>query len=303
MCKNNHVDASTKTYPHPSNFCGGNFQDWLEVNLLPECNGKCSWCVEKRGWHPDHKATWREIGQAAINTGKQNIILLGGEPTLYKDLEPLIRMLNEANRSVWITTNGSLLKRTVDFLDQIAGVNISIHHYDLNKNRNIVGVNLKEIELKESIQKIRNIGGRIRLNCNLIKNAIDSEKEIAKYINFAKNLGATNVRFAELKFDGEKFVDLCDIYENKHGLTQDPFIDGCNHDTVIDDVPVNFRQMCGLQTPFRKQPINPVQFSKQVLYYDGIVYDGWQVRTLRHVLSDLAANRINVEEAAAMLSL
>jgi len=29
-----------KVEPYYKNFCGGNYQDWLEVMLLPECNGK-----------------------------------------------------------------------------------------------------------------------------------------------------------------------------------------------------------------------------------------------------------------------
>jgi hypothetical protein len=40
--------------PHPDNFCGGAFQDWVEVMLTEKCNGKCPWCVEKLGWHPEH---------------------------------------------------------------------------------------------------------------------------------------------------------------------------------------------------------------------------------------------------------
>ena len=36
--------------PNKLNFCGGNFQDWLEVMLTPACNGKCSWCIEKNGY-------------------------------------------------------------------------------------------------------------------------------------------------------------------------------------------------------------------------------------------------------------
>ena len=41
-------------------------------------------------------------------------------------------------------------------------------------------------------------------------------------------------------------------------------------------IPVNVRLMCGLQTKKRPAPINPKQYPKQVLYYDGRIYDGWQ---------------------------
>ena len=51
-------DKETYSYPHEKNFCGGNFQDWLEVNLTPTCNGNCKWCVEKIGWQPKKHAPW-----------------------------------------------------------------------------------------------------------------------------------------------------------------------------------------------------------------------------------------------------
>ncbi len=287
------------TYPHPSNFCGGNFQDWLEVNLLSECNGKCNWCIEKKGFHPTNRADWKEIGKAAINTYKKNIILLGGEPTLYKDLKPIIQMLIGAGRNVWVTTNGSLLKNVLGSLVGIAGVNISIHHYDLNRNADIVGVKLNEQDLKESIKAI---GGKVRFNCNLINGQIDSKQEALKYIEFAKAMGANNVRFAELKLDNDGFVDLFAIFNGEYGLTEDPFINGCNHDCIINDMPVNFRQMCGLQTLRRKAPENPIQFAKEVLYYDGEIYNGWQSpgnldsKALRSLLLDLAAKKLTVDE-------
>lgn len=300
--------VTTETHPHPTNFCGGNFQDWLEVNLLPECNGKCSWCIERNGYHPSRRASWQTIGQAAIDSGKKNIILLGGEPTLYKDLKHLVQMLVDAGRLVWVTTNGFLLGKALNqgALSGIAGVNISIHHYDLERNASIVGVKLKAHELKEHIDIIRAAGGRVRFNCNLIKGQIDSWPEIQRFISFAKQMGAS-VRFAELKVDGEGFVDLFELFGNEYGLTNDPFIHGCNHNTVIDGVPVNFRQMCGLQTPRRKTPVNPIQFAKQVLYYDGELYEGWQNagnitrKARKNLLLDLAAKKLTVDEVASIL--
>ncbi len=286
-------------------FLRGNFQDWLEVNLLSECNGRCSWCIEKGGFHPSNHAGWEEIGQAAINANKQNIILLGGEPTLYKNLGNLVRMLVSAGRFVWITTNGFLLKKTLveGVLNGIAGVNISIHHYDLEKNTEIVGLKLKAQELKDSVRAIRLAGGKVRFNCNLIKGQIDSREKIFEYVNFAKEFGANNIRFAELKNDSG-FVDLFKIFGNEYGLTDDPFINGCNQNAVINGMPVNFRQMCGLQTPCRKTPENPMQFAKEVLYYDGVLYKGWQsptnldAKARKSLLLDLAAKKLTVEEVA-----
>jgi len=267
-----------KTYPNVNNFCGGNFQDWLEVNLLKECNGRCSWCIEKNGFHPETSANWKIIADQAILTGKKNIILLGGEPTLYPYLKEIIQYLNNANLSVWITTNGSRL--SPNFIRKnlvgIKGINISIHSWDLSQNEEITGVKIKN--LLSSIKTLKEMNISIRFNCNCIAGYIDNYHRIEDYILLAKSLGVTKVRFAELKQDDESFVDLAKILNYRYGLNDDPFVCGCNKNAVIHEVDVNFRQMCGLQTSQRKKPYNPVQFAKQVLYYDGKIYNGWQTK-------------------------
>lgn len=298
-----------ESIPHPSNFCGGNFQDWLEVNLLPECNATCSWCIERMGYHPSFRASWEEIANVAIGTGKTNIILLGGEPTLYPDLSRVIKKLREAGRSVWLTTNGSRICNTFVFekLQGLTGVNISIHHYEMESNREITGLLLSEERLKGGISTIHSLGGTVRLNCNSIRGYIDSEKEIHNYIAFAKRVGADNIRFAELKIS-EDFVNLTKVLKSKYGLNNNPFFHGCHQDAVIDGMQINFRQMCGLQTDKRPLPINPVQCAKEVLYYDGHIYPGWQSPmhlceyAVDNILKDLSEHKISLDYAQKMLA-
>ncbi len=274
--------------PNKSNFCGGAFSDWLEVNLISKCNGKCSWCIDKMGYHPTKKERWDIIATMAINHGAKNIILLGGEPTLYKDLKSLIYALKEAKRNVYITTNGS--KLTPEFiqknLSKITCVNISIHHYDLKKNEDITGIALKHKVLWSSIKELHKNGATVRLNCNCIVGNICDEMSILEYIRFAHSLNADNVRFAELKNDRNNFVDIGKILDYKYGLNNDPFTCGCNSNAIINKMPVNFRQMCGLQTTKRPLPTNPKQVQKKVLYYDGKIYDGWQITKEIEIMTD-----------------
>ena len=298
------------TYPHTENFCGGAFQDWLEVNLIQKCNAKCSWCIEKVGFHPYHKASWETIADAAIKTGLKNIILLGGEPTLYKDLKPLIQKLIKAKKKVWITTNGSRINKKFceENLIGISGINISIHHYNLKKNAEITHLNLKAEILMEGIRILRMNDIGVRLNCNTIKGYIDSEEMIYEYVRFAKWIGANSVRFTELKMDNGSFVDLAIILNEKYGLNHDPFKMGCQAEGTILGMEVKFRQMCGLQTPHRPRPVDPVQCPKHVLYYDGKVYDGWQSSLYRlsdqaidELLQGVAEGKISPEEAKRLI--
>lgn len=280
--------------PNKQNFCGGGFPNWLEVMLIDKCNGACSWCIERDGWHPDIHVDWFDIAEAAMKHGALNIILLGGEPTLYPDLVSLINILAIHGRRVWITTNGSLLTRqyVANTLSRIFGVNISLHHYDAAKNTTITGVRLKNTNLIESIQELHKGGAVVRLNCNCIKGAIDSVSQIEQYIEFAKWMGADKVRFAELKQDENQFVDLAKLLDYKYGLNDNPFLSGCNSDAVINGMPVNFRQMCGLQTSRRDCPKDPQQIMKKVLYYDGHIYDGWQIAEKETIMDGTNALRL-----------
>lgn len=293
--------------PHTDNFCGGNFQDWLEVMLIKECNGKCSWCIEKGAWHPEEVKDWKVIADAAIATGKTNIILLGGEPTLYKDINKIIFYLISRGRKVWITTNGSKLTKEYvsSNLRGVSGINISIHDYFLvgngwpdSGNDTITGIALNEKVLEEAIKEMHKHDIKVRFNCNCIKNYIHSRAECLQYVIFAKNMGADSVRFAELKKDEDGFVDLAKIFNYAHGLNDDPFHLGCHSIATILGMPVSFRQMCGLQTSLRIRPVNPCQHPKQVLYYDGKIYDGWQTKEGRKNKGD---NNVNEDELVKIL--
>jgi len=281
--------------PNKHNWCGGNYSDWLEVMLTDKCNGKCSWCVEKSGYHPEYHASTDELISAITGyrpsriktSDRVNVILLGGEPTLYKEIGILIEGIVKY-ASVYVTTNGGMI--TSEYVDEklslITGLNISIHHYDLRKNEDITGILLNQDTLESAIARCRYYNIGVRINCNIISGHIDSESKILDFIQWARESGADKVRFAELKIDENNFADLAKTMNYKYGLNDDPFICGCNKDVVINDMPVNFRQMCGLQTTKRAKPTNPKSInSKKVLYYDGVFYDGWQ--TTREEVDDV----------------
>ena len=297
--------------PNKKNFCGGNFQDWLEVNLTCKCNARCSWCIEKNGWHPAEEVSWLELVKAAMGTGKQNVILLGGEPTLYPHIGDIVSALYDQGRSVWVTTNGSMLTESfvARNLRYVTGVNISIHSASMLRNQEITGVVIPD--LKKATDTLHEAGASVRFNCNCIAGHVDSAKAIENYVLWAKGMGANKVRFAELKEDDRAFVDLAQVLNYKYGLNDNPFTRGCNSDAVIHGVPVNFRQMCGLYTSRRTTPMDPEQEHKQVLYYDGKLYDGWQIsdpkgadmedRELAKLLRAVEEGKVTSEEAFAQI--
>lgn len=263
--------------PNKHNFCGGAFDDWREVLLTPDCNGKCQWCIERNGFHPMDRAPVQRLIELLQVDDSNKIILLGGEPMLYPDLGLLIR--NLPGKELYITTNGTnfnaaFIKETIS---SITGINISIHHYNLELNEGITGIGLDIEKLERAIVECRRHNISVRFNCNIIKGQIDSRKECMKYIEWAKECGVDRVRFGELKADKNRFVSLARIWREAFGLNENPYILGCNKDAKIMGVSINFRQMCGLQTECRPRPVNPKTVNeKLVLYYDGQYYTGWQ---------------------------
>jgi len=303
--------------PNPKNFCGGNYNDWVEVMLTPKCNGKCAWCVDKNGFHPKEEVDWKTLADTIIALNKRNIILLGGEPTLYRKLPELVSYLSSHNRDVYITTNGSHMTFIGNNISKLAGLNVSIHHYDLYRNKDITGI-LVNFNLLERVIKYfkedKNI--HTRLNCTLINGEIDSVHEINEYIEFAKSVRATSVRFAELKHDS-KFVNLYELFGNAYGFSNNPFVNGCSTDAVLNGMPVSFRQMCGLQTSFRPLPTDLEAFGnkKSVVYYNGVVYDGWQTKdkeieemklkdknlSVKQILEKVKSGQMTIETANKLL--
>mgnify|MGYP001586998752 CR=1 FL=1 len=264
--------------PNSRNYCSGRFKDWLEVYLLSECNGSCEWCIDKGGYRPREKVGTSEIARMINGAKEKNVILLGGEPLLYKGLSELIGSIKTKN--VYLTTNGSLLtpEKATEELSGLHGINISLHHCDMRRNKLITGRMIDETVLRKAIATLQKQNAKVRFNCNVIKGEIDSEAKVLRYITWAKSMGVQSVRFAEIKHADEKFVSIGQIMQYRWGLNEDPYTEGCNHDTVIDGTEINFRQMCGFQTYRRPVPQDPEGSSHRVLYYDGRFYDGWQTK-------------------------
>lgn len=264
--------------PNPENFCGGAFDNWLEVMLYEKCDGACAWCVEKDGFKPEARVGYSTLAKLIREDRAESVILLGGEPTLYPDLKPLLRETRD-DKAMYLTTNGTRFNAefVAGTLDGLAGINVSIHDSDLGRNQKITGIVLDQETLEWAVVELRRRGIKVRFNCNIILGHVADELAVHKYLAWAKDTGVWSVRFSELKNDAERFVSLAPMFEHAHGLNENPFVEGCNKSAVIDGVAVNFRQMCGLQTPMRGWPkVARAPHDKRVLYYDGRYYDGWQ---------------------------
>jgi radical SAM protein with 4Fe4S-binding SPASM domain len=89
------------------------------MSLTYNCNNKCRWCYAASNFQEDNSKNFKsEKERDTINLLSElevkNIILIGGEPTLYKNIYGLLEKTNDAKIDTGMVTNGRKLK-DIDF--------------------------------------------------------------------------------------------------------------------------------------------------------------------------------------------
>ena len=105
----------------------------INLDLTSACNFSCPFCVDSKLINTGKSLTLGEI-KKTINTlhshGLLSVILVGGgEPTLHKDFEEIVRYIKNKRLQVGIVTNGSRLEKmeaVVEDLEEKDWIRISI---------------------------------------------------------------------------------------------------------------------------------------------------------------------------------
>ena len=192
----------------------GDYEFNLYIKITDYCNAKCKYCsnqLSKPGKENfDLKKLEIVLKELNNKVNLNRISITGGEPLLYIDrLNNVLNKIFEVlpNARVTINTNGINFKNIykLDSLSKLEGIHISRHHYDDEVNDKIFGVKTAtNKEIKELFNNVEN-KKLIRLNCLLIKNKIDSEEKIEKYLDNASEIGVFRVGFVSLM----KVNDYC----------------------------------------------------------------------------------------------
>lgn len=198
---------------------GNNYQVCKRVNFqcrtTLSCNASCSFCIEKDNIQKERHISDEKYIQALDNSlsmlSEQGIFptvtITGGEPCLFKQrLFGIFDILQKHKvKKFNVNTNGSVLSE--EMLLKMVEVkmphlNISRHHYVDSKNNDSFNKKTISTEGLKNIKQI--IGGtyydttRVRFQCVMIKNYIDSFEEVKKYLNHILELGFDNVAFRGL---------------------------------------------------------------------------------------------------------
>jgi cyclic pyranopterin phosphate synthase len=151
--------------------------------------------------------TATEIGKFAeifVGLGVKKIRLTGGEPLLRKDFREIAELLAAFPVEISITTNGILLDRNLDFLNNldIKHLNFSLDTLQESKFATLTRRTGFQKTMGNLYQAIA-AGFKMKINCVLMKG--ENDDEIVDFIRFTEDLPIA-VRFIEfMPFDGNKW--------------------------------------------------------------------------------------------------
>ena len=161
----------------------------IYIEITNICNLNCEFCPTL---NRDRKSMTIDEFKSIIlkikNYTNHIYLHVKGEPLMHKDIDSILKIANENNLFVNITTNGRLLDKKLDIINnnKIRQINISLHSYN----------NINEIDnLLNTIDKIENSYISLRLWNNL------DNSDIIKLLenHYKKDIVLTNKRFTITK--------------------------------------------------------------------------------------------------------
>lgn len=162
----------------------------MYVYLTNRCNQRCSHCYMYAGEKKEEELSTIEIQNLLSDFstyGGKVVTFTGGEATLRKDFNKIVRVAKERGLIVGVLSNGILWSQ--EFVDKnskyIDEVQISIDGYDSESYKVVRGTDTF-YEALNTVERLLNVGIRVTVAITpLIDTLIGNEN---KYISFAKGL-------------------------------------------------------------------------------------------------------------------
>lgn len=239
------------------NSCDGIYSNSLDVRFTKTCDNNCSFCIEKKGINSLGYTNVNKMIQATLDSGKKDILILGGEPLLLaKEVLEYIKGIRNYVDKIYITTSLPINIKTYDIIEfeqiikLVDGINVSVHHYADSVNNSV----LKSMRpynrikfLKFMLGKNPEFKEKLRLCCNLAAPYMDTEFDIDKYVHQMYHIGVRHIKFNELQnVDADTYVSFEKIYDVK---MKSPFAYGCQTDisylfSELKDLKVTLKRSC-----------------------------------------------------------
>ncbi|KAI1143822.1 molybdenum cofactor biosynthesis prote [Hypoxylon sp. FL0543] len=193
--------------------------DYLRISLTERCNLRCVYCMPEEGVPlspPRELLTTPEIimlSSLFVSQGVNKIRLTGGEPTIRRDILPLMQQIGSLRthglRELCLTTNGISLHRKLEGMVEagLTGVNLSLDTLDpwqfqiMTRRKGFDAV-MKSIE---RVFELNKHGAGIKLKINAVIMRGINDREIIPFVEMTREKDI-EVRFIEyMPFDGNKW--------------------------------------------------------------------------------------------------
>ncbi len=195
--------------------------DYLRISLTEKCNLRCLYCMPEEGvpLSPARDLlTTAEIVLLAslfVSQGVTKIRLTGGEPTVRRDIVPLMQQIGTLRtsglRELCLTTNGIALHRKLESMVEagLTGVNLSLdtldpYQFQVMTRRNGFDAVRKSMDRILELNRA-GAGIRFKINCVVMRKLNDGE--ILPFVELTRD-SDVEVRFIEyMPFDGNRWSE------------------------------------------------------------------------------------------------
>nr|POE86473.1 isoform mocs1a of molybdenum cofactor biosynthesis protein 1 [Quercus suber] len=195
--------------------------DYLRISVTEKCNLRCLYCMPEEGVDLSPSKTQLTtpeifyLSALFVNQGVNKIRLTGGEPTVRKDIVPLMQKIGSLRRNglkeLALTTNAISLHRKLDAMVEagLTGVNISLDTLDpfefqlLTRRQGFEAV-MKSIN---RVQEMNKAGAGIKLKINAVVMRGLNSHQVLPFVEMTRHRDI-EVRFIEyMPFGGNKWSE------------------------------------------------------------------------------------------------
>ena len=183
----------------------------IYIEITNKCNLDCSFCTRTKKKKRDLSVDEFKLIIDKIKDYTDYVYLhVQGEPLLHKDLEEFLKICEDNNLKVNITTNGTLINKYVDIFNRsksLRQINISLH-----------SENNKENYLDEVFTACSKISSNVYISYRIWNlNTLKSTKELLNIVNKISEYYDVDkeklLNDKSIKIDNNRFVDKDNLFE------------------------------------------------------------------------------------------
>ena len=169
----------------------------IDINLTSKCNCECKYCFAEKGKQQLSISQIEEMFKDGVELKTKQVVLSGGEPLLYDDLEKVLELSEEYGYFTILLTNGIVINKDII---TIIKKHISVVRMTLDSP---IEIDFDKIKGEGAYKKFINTlilfkENDIRINLSVPISGRETEEFIEEVVCFCKKYGVFSVRFSPI---------------------------------------------------------------------------------------------------------